>query len=176
MSNTPKPNIIVLDSHDLKTMVVGDISYYPTGFTIVNPTLEVTAPGFAKTTMTVSSKNITVLTSYDLNLVTSDTENVPLPDGIWKIKYSFSPAHLYNVEKSFLKTDNIQAALANAFIQTDLTECDTEIKLRDKQILQDIHNIIHQAVALANVCAEDRAMDMYRIAMKKITNFVNCKK
>jgi len=86
MSNTPKPNIIVLDSHDLKTMVVGDISYYPTGFTIVNPTLEVTAPGFAKTTMTVSSKNITVLTSYDLNLVPSEKKHFTTTEGICKIK------------------------------------------------------------------------------------------
>lgn len=175
MSNTPKLDIVFLDSHDLQTIVVGDTSVYPSNFVIQYPTLEVTPPGFVKVPISISSRNITVLNSLDTGITKEDQDLVSLPDGIWEFRYSVSPNHIYNVKKRFLRTDNLQAALGNAFIKVDIGECDDDIKVKDKEALHEIEHLIQEAIALANACIEAKAMDVYRLAAKKLTNFLKCK-
>jgi len=173
----PTADILLLDTHNLKTMAVGDISIYPPSFNPINPTLEVTPPGFTKVILIVSSKALTTFNSNDVRLTECITADglVPLPDGIWEIKYSFSPAHINFVVKRFLRTDNLQTAFFNAFMTTDLSECDNDIKKSDKEALDEVWFLIQEAIAAANMCNDARAMNIYRLAQKKLTNFTNSK-
>lgn len=173
----PTADILLLDTHNLKTMAIGDISFYPPSFSIINPTLEVIPPGFTKVNLMVSSKSITTFNSNDVRLTECTTADglVPLPDGIWDLKYSFSPANVNFVVKRFLRTDNLQNAFFNAFMKTDLSECDNDIRIKDKEALEEIWFLIQEAIAAANMCNDTRAMNIYRLAQKKLTNFTNSK-
>lgn len=178
MSNTtPVADILVLDTHNLKSMAIGDISFYPASYNPINPSLEITPPGFNKVVISVVPRAITTFSSNDVNLTKCLTAEglVPLPDGIWELKYSFSPANVYFVTKRFLRTDNLQVAYFNAFLKTDLDECDDDIKRKDKEALDLIWYLIQEAIASANQCNDARAMNIYRLASRKLTNFLNSK-
>jgi hypothetical protein len=176
-SYTPVADIIILDTHNLKTIGVGDISYYPSSFTILNPTLEITPPEFPKVNIVVTAKGFTLLNSNDLQIscVTQDCDVVALPDGIWKIKYTFTPADTYKVEKTWLRADNLMSDFEKAFLSLDLSDCAAEVKTDDKNKLDNIWYFIQAAIAMANRGNLSRAMNTYRIASRQLSNYLNTK-
>ena len=166
----PILDIITLDTHNNYTLAIGDASIYPTGYNIVNPTLEVTPPGFKKVLLSFTAKSVNVYNSYNLGLCAQELiMSTPLPDGLYTIRYSIHPVYKYNVEKTFLRVDSLQQKFDRVFIQSDINNCDTRNK--DFKILKEINLDIDGAVAAANTCSYKLAMELYRRANKKIDNF-----
>lgn len=167
----PKLDIIVLDTHNNYTLAIGDISSYPVGYNIVNPTLEITPPGFKKQLLSFVGKSINVYNSFSLGLCAQElVATTPLPDGLYTIKYSIHPVYKYIIEKTFLRADNLQQKFDGIFINSDLAECG--ITHKDMKQLKEIDLDIQGAIAAANSCSYKLSMDLYRRANERMDNFV----
>lgn len=177
MSNTPILDIIIPDVHSPLLLGIGDISYYPTGFSIVNPSIEITAPNSERITLPFTAQNFAVFNSNDLKL-TCDVDPcdlLPLPDGIWEVKYSIAPSTTYCVTKKFLRVFNLLRRFEIAFMNVELMECSQQVKKQNHDVLDQIEYYIQGAIATANDCNYTKAMDLYREADKMLNLFLKTK-
>jgi hypothetical protein len=172
-----KLDILVIPTYSTKTLGIADASIYPDDPPIVSsPTIEITIPGFAKIVLPFSVNNFTVYTSSTLGLTQVGTPDLPLPDGIYHLKYSIAPSYLNYVEKSIIRVDRLQEKFDEAFMKLDMMECDRAIKTQAKVDLNSIYFFIQGAIAAANNCAIDEANKLYLQADKMLTSFIsnNC--
>src|SRR5690349_10828601 len=123
-SNTPTLDLLIIPSYSPALLIVADISQYPDGFNISSPTIEVTPPGFPMKSIAFVEKNIQIYNADTLGIICSDCTNFPLPDGIWTLKYSITPAYLYFVEKTFLRVDKLVQKYDTAYLKLDILQCD----------------------------------------------------
>lgn len=172
-SNTPVLDLIFLDVHNSKFLALGDVSTYPTGFNVSTPTIEITVPSYPPTSIAFVPTSVQMYNSTSLGITDDTCDNIPLPDGLYKVKYSVYPAYLYYVEKTFLRVDALMAKFDDAYLKLDLYECDQAIKYQEKQTLSLIEDYINGAIAAANNCANKLAVDLYTKANTTLTKFIN---
>jgi len=177
--NTSLPIIdfVILDLHDPNLLGVVDKSYYPSGFTVSTPTVEITPPSFPKATLTYTIKTLNTYNSNDLKLTCVDNESQlgNLPDGMYTIKMSISPEYSYNRTKSFLRTTNIRRKYGIAVMKTDITCCSDDIKKQHMVYLDEINYYIECAIAAGNDCSGTVAMTLYQEASRMLDAFINNK-
>jgi hypothetical protein len=177
--NTSSPilDFTVPDLHNLFTIGIADSSYYPPGFAIINPTLEITAPSFPKVTLPYNTGNLNIFNSNDLNLTCVSDPGLlaHLPDGIWTIKMTVNPILSWFKEKSFLRTTEIRYKVGVALMNTDLVVCTQDLKKQKMAYLDEIYYSIDCAVAAANQCNSLVAMTLYQQAHKMLHNLINNK-
>lgn len=167
-------DILVIPTYNTKTIAVSDVSIYPDDPPVVSsPTLEITVPGFAMVVLPFSVNNFTVYTSSTLGITSPGEDDVPLPDGVYYLKYSIAPAYLNYVEKSIVRTDRLQEKFDEAFMRLDMMECDRAIKTQAKVDLGSIYFFIQGAVAAANNCAVDEANKLYNQANRMLDYMIN---
>ena len=171
----PKLNLLFPETHDAKALLIADISQYPVPFSIVNPTVEITVPGFNVLTLAFNAQNFTVYNSMSLNITCSDVDCdlIDLPDGIYYVKYSITPAYRYFVNKSFLRINKLQEKFDKVYLKLDFMQCDQAIKEEDLEVLNTIEIYMNGAVAAANNCLDTLAMKLYQKASQYIDDFVN---
>lgn len=146
-------NIIMVDTHDPKTIAFGDISNY--GSTIINnPSFEITPPGFNKLNVLFTPQSVNIFSSTDLKL--GCEYDYGLPDGIYRIKYSIKPNTQLFIEKSFM---NVSSILCN-FYKFVLT-------LPEDKVI-DIKLLIDGAVSAANLGDCTLSQELYTQAQKLI--------
>lgn len=176
---SPILDFTVVDTHDPLTLGIVDTSIYPTNFTVVNPTFEVTPPSFPKIALPYNVHEVLFINSNTLNITCVPTPALltPLPDGIWTIKQSIAPAINWNLEKKFLRTTNIEQKFGKAFLKTDLIECNQDIRIEQMKVLDEIYFYIQAAISAANQCNYILAMKLYTNANTMLDNFIkgNCK-
>jgi hypothetical protein len=66
---------------------------------------------------------------------------IPLPDGIYTLKYTVEPAYENFVVKSIMRVDRIQEKFDEAFMKLDMMECDRAIKTQQKVNLTSIYSL-----------------------------------
>jgi hypothetical protein len=171
---SPILNFTVVDMHNPLIIGIADISFYPSGFTVTNPTLEITPPSFAKVVKPYTAGEINVFTSNDLNITCVGTvaQLTDLPDGIWTIRQSISPAIQWNVEKSFIRTEILQQKFGRAFLKADLMDCNLSGNRENMKALDEIYFYIQSSIAAANECNYILAMNLYRTANSMLDNFL----
>lgn len=171
----PKLNLLFPETHDAKSLLIADISTYPSSFSIVNPTIEITPPGFNVVTLSFTAQGFTVYDSMSLEITCSDLDcdKIDLPDGIYYVKYSISPAYRYFVNKSFLRVNKLQEKFDKVYLKLDFMQCDQAIKEEDMEVLNTIETYIQGAIAAANNCLDTLAMKLYNKANEYIKDFVN---
>jgi hypothetical protein len=169
-----KLDILVIPTYSTKTLGIADASIYPDDPPVVtSPTIEITIPGFARIVLPFSVNNFTVYSSSTLGLTEVGNDDLPLPDGVYHLKYSITPAYENYVEKSIIRVDRLQEKFDEAFMKTDMMECDRAIKTQAKVDLSTIYFFIQGAIAAANNCAIDEANKLYLSADKMLTSFIN---
>lgn len=173
----PKLDLLFPETHDAKRLLIADVSSYPVPYSIVNPTVEITVPGFNPITLSFTAQGFEVYDSMSLQITCSDVDCdlIDLPDGIYNVKYSITPAYKYFVNKSFLRINKLQERLDAIYLKMDFMECDRAIKSEDLKTLNTIQIYIEGAVAAANNCLDSLAMKLYNKASVFIDNFVNHK-
>ena len=171
---SPALDFTIVDTHNVLSLAIADISFYPTNWVVQNPTYEITPPSFPKATVTFTPSEVLFLNSNNLNITCVSTPALlsPLPDGIWKIKQSITPAIDFNIEHSFLRTTQIEQKFGNAFLKTDLIECNQDVKIEQMKVLDEIYFYIQAAIAAANQCNYILAMKLYGYANKMLDNFI----
>lgn len=171
---TLKLDILVLPTFNKMLLGVADASTYAAP--PVNPTIEITVPSFGAVVLPFTINTYNLFNSETLGITASGADLVPLPDGIYTLKYTIDPAITNFVEKTILRVDQLQEKFDEAFMKLDMMECDKAIKTQSKVDLNTIYFFIQGAIAAANNCAIDEANKLYNQAQKMLNNFIknNC--
>jgi hypothetical protein len=175
--NKPSLAFTELDTHNLITLGLADISLYPSGFNVVNPTYQITPPGFPSVSVTYTKSSINLYNSNNLNLtcVTDRSLLTPLPDGIWKVVQTINPVLDYMNEKTFIRVANLKYQFGLAFLKTDMINCNDQVGIEKMKYLHQIESYIEGAIAASNQCNIVLAMNLYRMADKVLRNFMRNK-
>jgi len=169
---TLKLDFLVVPTYNTLTLGIIDASTYPTNPPSVNtPWIEITPPGFDTIGLVFSVDEYNIFTSSNLGLSPVGV-NQPLPDGIYHIKYSVTPAYENFVEKSIIRTDRLQERFDEAFMRLDMMECDSAIKTQSKVELDTIYYFIQGAIAAANNCATIQSSKLYDQASRMLNHFM----
>jgi len=164
-------NILVVPTYDSRILSVKDISTYAT--TPSAPNIEITIPGgFGFVNLPFNINTTNVFNSASLGITSPTDAEVPLPDGVYFLKYSIAPAFENFVEKSIMRVDQLQEKFDNAFMRLDLMECDRAIKTQAKVELNSIYYFIQGSIAAANNCAVIESNKLYNQAKKMLDNFI----
>lgn len=172
-----KLDILVINTFNAMTLGIADISTYPTDPPVVtSPTIEITMPGFLPVALPFVPQDFNVFNSTSLGLTAVGTGTIPLPDGVYFLKYSVAPAYTNYVDKTIMRVDQIQEKFDNAFMKLDMMECDSAIRTQAKVQLNSIWYMIQGSIAAANNCAVDTANKLYTQANMMLDNFIrnNC--
>lgn len=171
---SPILDFTVIDTHNPTTIAIADTSFYPSNFSILNPTLEITPAAFPKTVVTYGPGSITTFNSNTLNMtcVTDVRLLTSLPDGIWKVKMTISPPIQFFVERTFIRTTQIEQKFGRALLKTDITQCGEDMKREHMKVLDEIYFYIQSSIAAANQCNNVLAMDLMRLANKMLDDFM----
>lgn len=171
---SPILDFVVVDTHNTLTLGIADTSFYPSGFTVSNPTLEITPPNFPKATVGYTQSAMTVFNSNTLNITCVGEVSLltDLPDGIWEIKQSIAPPITFNIERTFIRTVKLEQKFGRAFLKTDLVQCNQDVKTEQMKVLDEVWFYIQAAIAAANQCNNLLAMNLYKLANTMIDNFL----
>lgn len=164
-----KLDILVIPTYNVQTMGIADASTYPGPVTA--PTIEINVPGFGEVSLPFNINDFNIYTSQSLGITVVGEPLLPLPDGVYYIKYSVTPAYQNYVEKTIIRVDQLQEKFDSAFMKLDMMECDAAIKKQQKVDLNSIYYFIQGAIAAANNCAVDTANKLYAQASKMLNNF-----
>lgn len=172
----PILDITLIPTYSLKTMGIADISVYPTGYNISNPTIEITAPGMKKIAISFIPKTVNIINSNTINLtcVLSISQLASLPDGIYTLKYSVNPVQTNFVEKSFMRVDNLECKYAAAFLYLDLDD-DSFKDIHKEKIkkLKTVRMFIDGSVAAMNECDANLAFKLYKKAQEMLDAIID---
>jgi hypothetical protein len=165
-------NILVVPTYSTLTLGIADASTYPAAPPISNPIIEIVVPGFDTVALPFVPNTLNIFDSTDLGLTSSGDDLLPLPDGIYYIKYSITPAFENFVDKSIIRVEQLQEKFDEAFLTLEMMECDLAIKTQQIVNLTSINFFIQGAIAAANNCATDRSNKLYAQASKMLNNFM----
>ena len=169
-------DILVVPTYSVLTIGVTDASVYPTNPPVVSaPSIEIEIPGFGTKILPFVPNETNVFTSSNLGITEAGC-NQPLPDGIYRLRYSVAPAYANYVERSILRVDKLQEKFDNAFLQLNMMECDRALKTQSSVTLNTINFFIQGVIAAANNCAEFESNTLYAQADNMLNNFLksNC--
>jgi hypothetical protein len=170
-------DILVVPTYNTLTLGIADASIYPTNPPVVSsPTIEITVPGFDVVSLPFNVNDFNIFNSLSLGLTTFGQPLLPLPDGVYKLKYTVAPAYENFVEKTIIRVEVLQEKFDEAFMKLDMMECDRAIKTQQKVNLNTIYFFIQGAIAAANNCAVAEANKLYNQANMMLNNFIknNC--
>jgi hypothetical protein len=176
--NNMKLDILVIPTYNTLTLGIADASTYNTNPPVVtSPTIDITLPGYTvpvSLPFTVNEFNLFNSTSLGLSGVGEPL--IPLPDGVYYLKYTVAPAYENYVEKNIMRIELIQEKYDSAFMKLDMMECDSAIKTQAKVVLSSINFMIQGSISAANNCAIDTANKLYIQASRQLDYFItnNC--
>jgi hypothetical protein len=170
-------DILVVPTYNTLTLGIADASIYPTNPPVVSsPTIEITVPGFDVVSLPFNVNDFNIFNSLSLGLTTFGQPLLPLPDGVYKLRYTVAPAYENFVEKTIIRVEQLQEKFDEAFMKLDMMECDRAIKTQQKVDLNTIYFFIQGAIAAANNCAVAESNKLYNQANMMLNNFIknNC--
>ncbi len=153
--------LVVLDTHDVDSILVADASTYPNEPPVVtSPTLLMTAPGFLPTSVVFNVQGYNILTS-DMFGITPPGEIASLPDGLYEFTYSIAPSATNFATITIMRVNHLQEKFDKAFMSLDFMVCDNAIKTQAKVTLNAIYLLIQGSIAAANECAIIESNKLY---------------
>jgi len=165
-----KLDILVVPTYNTLTLGIADASTYPS--TPSAPTIEITVPGFGIVTLPFVPNDFNLFNSTILGITGPTDDLLPIPDGVYYLKYSITPAYINYVDRTIIRVEQLQEKFDAAFMKLDMMECDLAIKTQSKVELNSIYFFIQGAIAAANNCAVDQANKLYNQANKMLNNFI----
>jgi hypothetical protein len=167
-------DILVINTYNAETLGIADNSVYDIAITA--PTINITVPGQPVIALPFVPNDFNVFNSTSLGLTTVGQPLTPLPDGVYLLRYTITPATTYFVNKSIMRTQLIQEKFDSAFMRLDMMECDSAIRMQSKVTLNSIYYMIQGSIAAANNAAVVTANKLYAQADRMLDNFIrtNC--
>jgi len=168
-----KLDILVINTYNKLTLGVADISTYPASPPISSPTITIEIPnGFGTVALPFTPNDFNVYNSASLGLSDPLSPLTPLPDGVYTLTYSVTPASENFVTKTIMRVDVLQEKFDDAFMKLDMMQCDMAIKEQSKVDLNTIYFFIQGSISAANNCAIDTSNTLYRQADRMLCNFI----
>lgn len=169
-----KLDILVVPTYNTKLIGIADASTYPSNPS--SPSIEITVPSFGVISLPFNINDYNIFNSTSLGITSVGEPIVDLPDGIYNLKYSITPAYVNYVNKTIIRIDKLQEKFDSAFMKLDMMECDRALKTQSKVTLSTIQFLIQGAVSAANECAEQESNKLYNQANYMLDNFIknNC--
>jgi hypothetical protein len=171
-----KLEILVVPTYNTLTLGIADASTYPVTPAVQSPTIEITVPGFGMVSLPFNINDFNIFNSASLGLTAVGDSLLPLPDGVYYLRYSVTPAYVNYVERTIIRVEKLQEKFDNAFMKLDMMECDLAIRRQQKVNLNSIYYFIQGSIAAANTCAVDTSNKLYTQADNMLNNFIknNC--
>lgn len=171
-----KLEILVVPTYNTLTLGIADASTYPVSPAVTSPTIEITVPGFGMVSLPFNINDFNIFNSASLGLTAVGDPLLPLPDGVYYLRYSVTPAYINYVERTIIRVEQLQEKFDNAFMKLDMMECDLAIRRQQKVNLNSIYYFIQGSIAAANTCAVDTSNKLYAQANNMLNNFIknNC--
>lgn len=167
-----KLDFLVVPTYNTYTLGIADASTYPPAPPVSAPTIELEVPGFGLVSLPFSINDFNIYTSTSLGITPVGDPQVPIPDGVYYIKYSVAPAYQNFVQKTIMRVDQLQEKFDSAFMKLDMMECDAAIRKQQMVDLNSIYYFIQGSIAAANNCAVDTANKLYNQANKMLNQFI----
>lgn len=169
-------DILVIPTYNTKTLGIADNSTYPDSPAVQSPTIEITVPGFGIVSVPFTPDDFNVFNSTILELTEAEDDLIAIPDGLYTLTYSVTPAYENYVTKTIMRVEQLQEKFDEAFMRLDMTECDMAIKKQSKVDLSTIYFLIQGSIAAANNCNVEVANKLYLQASKQLNHFTlrNC--
>lgn len=167
-----KLDFLVVPTYNTFTLGIADASTYPPAPPVSSPTIELEVPGFGLVSLPFSINDFNIYTSTSLGITPVGDPQVPIPDGIYYIKYSVAPAYQNFVQKTIMRVDQLQEKFDSAFMKLDMMECDAAIRKQQMVDLNSIYYFIQGSIAAANNCAVDTANKLYNQANRMLNQFI----
>lgn len=167
-----KLDFLVVPTYNTFTLGIADASTYPPAPPVSSPTIELEVPGFGLVSLPFSINDFNIYTSTSLGITPVGDPQVPLPDGVYYIKYSVAPAYQNFVQKTIMRVDQLQEKFDSAFMKLDMMECDAAIRKQQMVDLNSIYYFIQGSIAAANNCAIDTANKLYNQANRMLNQFI----
>lgn len=167
-----KLDFLVVPTYNTFTLGIADASTYPATPPVSSPTIELEVPGFGLVSLPFSINDFNIYTSTSLGITPVGDPQVPIPDGIYYIKYSVAPAYVNFVQKTIMRVDQLQEKFDSAFMKLDMMQCDAAIRKQQMVDLNSIYYFIQGSIAAANNCAVDTANKLYNQANRMLNQFI----
>jgi hypothetical protein len=167
-----KLDFLVIPTYNVQTLGIADASTYPATPPVSSPTIEIDVPGFGLVSLPFNINDFNVYTTASLGITSVGHPLLPLPDGVYYIKYSVAPAYQNFVQKTIMRVDQLQEKFDSAFMKLDMMECDAAIRKQQMVDLNSIYYFIQGSIAAANNCAVDTANKLYNQANKMLNQFI----
>lgn len=158
-------NFLFIDTNDYDTFGILDTSEYPSPPSA--PTLEVDVPGFNHVVVPFQLGQLNILNSVILGI---DCNQVPLPDGLYKFKYSVAPSIENFVEKSIFRTDKLETKIDVAFLQSEVVKCSNKVSHNTRDLFNNVYLYLRGCKAAASNCDWSLAQSMYNLASESLKN------
>lgn len=169
---TLKLDILVVPTYNTQTLGIADASTYPVSPPVSSPTIDINIPGFGVVSLPFAINDFNIFNSTSLGITAVGDPLLPLPDGVYYLKYSVAPAFSNFVDKTIIRVDRLQEKFDSAFMKLDMMECDLAIKKQQKVTLTSIYFLVQGAIAAANNCAVDTSNKLYKQADRMLDNFM----
>jgi hypothetical protein len=161
------------ETNNVKVLRITDTSLYADDLPIGNATLRIIAPGFNLPVVIEAVPRFNyVLSGCTLGLQRHGCgEHVmPIPDGIYTIRYSVSPHDKVFVEYSHLRTVQTMNKYFNLLSQLEMAGCEPEPDVKEKlNELRLIRSFIDAAKAKVEYAHEPEAgMELLLYAQKRL--------
>lgn len=165
-------NFLVVPTYNKYLLNVLDQSTgYPSP--IVAPTIEITLPSApSPISLPFVPNSSNTFNSTTLGLTAVGDPIAPLPDGVYNLKYTISPANTNFAERNVLSVNQLQEKFDEAFMKMDMMECDGPIRMQQKVDLNTIYFLIQGAIAASNNCAIPTAETLYAQAERLLDSFM----
>jgi hypothetical protein len=167
-----KLDILVVPTYNTLTLGIADASTYPISPAVTSPIIQITVPNLGMVALPFSINDFNIFNSTSLGLSAVGAPLVPLPDGVYYLRYSVAPTYINYVDKTIIRVDHLQEKFDAAFMKLDMMECDLAIKKQQKVDLSSIYYFIQGAIAAANNCAVDTSNKLYKQANNMLNNFI----
>lgn len=167
-----KLDFLVIPTYNVQTLGIADASTYPPTPPVSSPTIEIDVPGFGLVSLPFNINDFNIYTTASLGITSVGDPLLPLPDGVYYIKYSVAPAYENFVQKTIMRVDQLQEKFDSAFMKLDMMECDAAIRKQQMVDLNSIYYFIQGSIAAANNCAVDTANKLYNQANKMLNQFI----
>jgi len=169
----------VLDTNNPLVFNLLDESVYTSEMPYICPEILITAPGFQFSSRHVPTQNFNLtLTACNLEIQVRncDAEMNTIPDGIYAIKYSVSPAEYVFVEKNHLRQTIVKNRIGKIYGQLDLpTSQLPEVKKTKLVKLNEVENYLKAARECVEIKGDSkRGMELFNYALKLLDR-IDCK-
>lgn len=171
-------SIEIPDTNNTKVLRVFDTSLYGEGLNVKCGTLQITSPGFTNpVSIEVIPHFNLVLNACTLGLQTvgCGDSSLPIPDGIYVVRYSVAPNDKVFVEYNHLRVTQTQNKYYNELSKVELAACEPNPDVKEK--LKELR-LIKSYIDAAKVKVEyshnpEAGMELLVYAQKRLSK-ISC--